>query len=83
MILFVFYSRYKYREINTLMTIVGLYAGVVDIFAFVSKGNTGKAALRLVIELGIDWVAGGDRRWRLDGQRRRLWEREEWCSVRY
>ena len=49
MILFAFYSRQKFDEIDTIMKIMGLYAGAMDSYIFYREGNPSKAIFRAVV----------------------------------
>ena len=53
MVIFAFYSQRKLAEIDTVMAIMGIYAGLVDSHIFHREGNPNKAAFRLVVGLSI------------------------------
>ncbi|RYP52993.1 hypothetical protein DL769_010587 [Monosporascus sp. CRB-8-3] len=53
MIIFAFYSQSKRDEIDTVLAIMGTYAGLVDSYVFNREGNPSKAIFRLIVGLSI------------------------------
>jgi hypothetical protein len=53
MVIFAFYFQEKFHEIDTVMAIMGTYAGLVDSYVFTNDGAPGKAVFRLAVGLLI------------------------------
>ncbi|KAI0007221.1 hypothetical protein F4779DRAFT_593134 [Xylariaceae sp. FL0662B] len=64
MVIFTFYLRNKFVEIDTVMAIMGTFAGLVDSYIFHREGNPRKAIFRLAVGLligawGYSGMTGG------------------------